>query len=106
MIQVDPAKRFPDAGAVTDAVDDVIKRIQMSAHPLDLAAPQPCLYCGTGFYKKFVETNQNDGAAGDRLNNSGFRFSPTHYWLILVCDNCGNSQIFIRNFPGKNKWKT
>lgn len=106
MIQENPAKRFTDAGAVSDAVDVIIKKILVNAHPLDLNAPQACLYCGTGFYKKFVDINQNDGAASDRLTNSGFRFIPVHHWLILVCDNCGNSQIFIRNFPGTSNWKS
>lgn len=106
MIQENASKRFPDANAAAEAVEEVIKKVLMNAHPLDLAAPQACLYCGTGFYKKFVETDQNDGAAADRLNNSGFRFIPTQQWLILVCNNCGNSQIFLRNFPGKSNWKT
>lgn len=106
MIQENRSKRFEDANATAEAVESVIKKILMNAHPLDLAAPQACLYCGTGFYKKFVETTQNDGAANDRLNNSGFRFSANQVWLILVCDTCGNSQIFLPYFPGQRKWRT
>jgi serine/threonine protein kinase len=106
MIQENPSERFHDAYILSEAVENVIKKILMNAHPLDLAAPQACLYCGAGFYKKFLQTDHNDSASTERLNNSGFRFSPFQKWLILVCDNCGNSQVFIRNFPAKNNWKT
>lgn len=106
MIVENPSKRFPDSKAVAEAVDDIIKKVSINARPLDLASPQPCLYCGVGFYKKRIETNLNDGQSNDQMVNSGFRFVPNQQWLILICDHCGNSQIFVRNFPGKNNWKT
>ncbi len=100
-IAENPSKRFPDAVTLATRVEEVIKNIEINAHPLDLESPQPCLYCGSGFYKKFVDIGESSSESADRLNNSGFRFSPSQHWLILVCDNCGNSQIFIRTFPGK-----
>ncbi len=106
MIIEAPSKRFPEANDVAAAVDEVIKKISLNAHPLDLASPQPCLYCGSGFYKKRIETEHNDGQSNEQLINTGFRFVANQQWLILICDNCGNSQIFVKNFPGKNNWKT
>jgi serine/threonine protein kinase len=106
-ILLDASKRLPNARAVADDVDEVIKKILMKAHPLDLEAPQQCLYCGVGMYKKRVETDiSNPIPASNMLNNSGFRFINNQRWLILICDNCGNSQIFVRNFPTNDKWKT
>jgi serine/threonine protein kinase len=106
-IFLDASKRLPNAKAVADAVDEVIKKILMKAHPLDLNAPQQCLYCGAGMYKKRVETDLSKPIpATETLEGSGFRFINNQRWLILICDNCGNSQIFVRNFPTNDKWKT
>jgi len=105
-ILLEASKRLPDGNALADAVDQAILKILVNAHPLDLNAPQQCLYCGVGLYKKRVETNTNDGQAGDALNSTGFGLRSTQRWLLLICDNCGNSQIFVRNFPTTDKWKT
>jgi hypothetical protein len=105
-ILLDASRRLPDANTAADAVDEVTKKIIMNAHPLDLSAPQQCLYCGVGRYRKRVETNSNDGNAMDALNSTGFGFRSVQNWLLLICDNCGNSQIFVRNFPTIDKWKT
>lgn len=105
-ILLDASKRLPDANTVPDAVDEVTMKIIMNAHSLDLSAPQQCLYCGVGRYGKRVETNSNDGNAMDALNSTGFGFRSVQNWLLLICDNCGNSQIFVRNFPTIDKWKT
>src|SRR5258708_2560077 len=106
-ILLDASKRLPKARALADAVDEVIKKILVNAHPLDLGAPQQCLYCGVGMYKKRVETDISNPIPGSNmLDNSGFRFINNQRWLILICDNCGNSQIFVRNFPTTDKWKT
>lgn len=106
-ILLDASKRLPDATAVGDAVNEVVKKILMKAHPLDLDAPQQCLYCGVGMYKKRVETDLSKPIpARETLDASGFRFINNQRWLIPICDNCGNSQIFVRNFPANDKWKT
>jgi len=107
MIRKEPSERLSNANEVADNVDELITKILMKAHPLDLAAPQQCLYCGVGMYKKRVETDlSNSDVAGNALRSSGFNFINSQRWLILICDNCGNSQIFVRTFPTTNKWKT
>jgi serine/threonine protein kinase len=106
-ILLDKSKRLPNAEALADAIDEVVKKIIMKAHPLDLNAPQQCLYCGVGMYKKRVETDLSKPIpATDNLESSGFRFINNQRWLILICDNCGNSQIFVRNFPKNDNWQT
>jgi serine/threonine protein kinase len=62
-ILLDASRRLPDANTLADSVDEVTKKIVMNAHPLDLSAPQQCLYCSVGRYRKRVETNSNDGNA-------------------------------------------
>ena len=105
-IVLEPSGRMPNAVAVADATDEVIKKVLMNAHPLDLSAPQQCLYCGVGSYKKRVDTDlSNPGQEKDVLNGSGFNFHANQRWLILICDNCGNAQIFVRTFPAIDKWK-
>jgi hypothetical protein len=95
----EPEARLSDAGVLLREVEEITRRILMKAHPIDLAAPQECTYCGTGIYKKVVDYNYPRGSAGEV---SDFGFSPVagSIWLILICDHCGNVQVFR---PDKSK---
>lgn len=116
IIVEDPKKRLPHANEVADAVDVIIRRIEMGAHHLDLSTPQDCLYCGIGFYKVVVDEPEKENVYPMEyrktrlfgLNQEGYS-GPVSWWpkwLILACDHCGNVQTF-RPDLAKNRdvWK-
>ena len=78
-----PKERLQGAGALLEALDKVIVRVQMKAHVLDMSAPQRCVFCGVGEYLQ--------------------KESPV-YELRLVCKTCGNIQMFTRQPPNKPWW--
>jgi serine/threonine protein kinase len=93
MIVGDSSNRFPDANAVADAVDIMVRRIEMNAHSIGPDIPQHCTYCGLGLYQKMLDTSLDaDPTAATR--NFGFNRIGTAVWLGLVCDYCGNVQVF------------
>ncbi|HWQ34419.1 MAG TPA: serine/threonine-protein kinase [Blastocatellia bacterium] len=112
-IVFDKSKRFTDADKLADAVDTVIRRIEMKAHAIDLNAPQPCNYCGIGAYEIIINPYTRDqyNLQQDQVS----RFLHIQYadndiqreaWLVFACDYCGNIQIF-RPDKAKNRdiWK-
>lgn len=104
-IVFDKSKRFPNADKLADAVEMVVRRIEMKAHAIDLKIPQPCSYCGAGEYKPVVNPYLGYGTQGDQVQQ--FMHIPVEstdreLWLILACDYCGNIQIF-RPDKAKNR---
>jgi serine/threonine protein kinase len=94
-IEPDLRKRFKDANELENDVNEVIRRILMNAHPVDLTAPQLCAYCGIGFYQMRQASDDYERfipAGGWR--NTGMVVEGTKSYFILVCDHCGNVQMF------------
>jgi serine/threonine protein kinase len=97
MIVEDPSKRLTNANDVTNSVGDIIRRIEMHSHDIDLASPQACTYCGVGFYKIVLDASRKTegGNLVSSVQNFGFYGGlDDPEWLILVCDYCANVQIF------------
>jgi len=95
MIDADPSRRLAAGNLVYNAVEDLIQKILARAHPIDLNAPQQCLYCAAGFYHPVAQYQLGDGGgAPDNIRNFGFQVVGSPIWLILACENCGNVQIF------------
>ncbi len=105
----DPAKRLGTANDVARRTEDIIRRIEMQAHHIDLSTPQACGYCGTGVYQ--IVLNASRETMGNNLVSSVQNFgfygglnSPE--WLIFVCDHCANVQIFRPDLAKeRNIWK-
>jgi serine/threonine protein kinase len=112
MIIADPAKRFTTGKEVLEQLNILIDRIEQRAHCIEINTPQPCLYCGLGFYQITDNTTPSRGNSptGD-VRSFGFTAYAGSEWLIMVCDYCGNVQIFRtdhvekknRNIWGKTK---
>lgn len=95
MIVKEPQERLANAGEVADAVDEVVRLIEIKAHLLDLKVPQQCNYCGRGVYKKVADTTSlNDRSDTTDVFNFGFTIVGRPLWLILACTHCGNVQMF------------
>jgi serine/threonine-protein kinase PpkA len=107
MIVHDPRKRFADAGAVADSVDEAIRLIGVRAHLLDLKVPQQCNYCGRGLYKPVADTTSlTDRSGVTDVHNFGFTIMGRPLMLILVCDYCSNVQMFRPDLSGnRNAWE-
>jgi serine/threonine protein kinase len=103
MIIADPAGRFTTGKQVLDELHTLIDRIEQRAHCIEINTPQPCLYCGLGFYQIIHNTtpSRSNRPAGN-VQNFGFTPYGGSEWLIMVCDYCGNVQIFRTDYV-KNK---
>ena len=58
---------------------------------------QQCIYCGKGIYRLRVSDDATE------VRNFGFEAVGTSIWKILVCDQCGNVQIFRPDFTKNSK---
>jgi serine/threonine protein kinase len=107
MIVKEPKERIPNANEVAEAVDEIIRLIEVRAHVLDLKVPQPCHYCGRGLYKPVVDSTSLTDRSGSRdVYNFGFALIGQPLWLILVCDYCSNVQMFRPDYSGnRHAWR-
>jgi serine/threonine protein kinase len=112
MIIADPTKRLPTGKEVLQQLHQLIDRIDQRAHCVDINTPQPCLYCGLGFYK--IVANNVPGIGKNvpgnvNVQNFGFTNYAGSQWLIMVCNYCGNVQVFRTDFiepKNRNIWGT
>lgn len=87
--------RFPNGTVVAEKVRIMSERIKKDAHVVDRRVPQPCTFCGIGIYKIVVDYDYEAGKKDDaRLNNFGIRPAGAPVVLAMVCDHCGNTQLF------------
>lgn len=107
MIVSDPQKRFQNASEIITNLDNAIERIRLRAHLIDIDVPQACLYCGTGFYHPVVNDEVlKEAYSRTNVKDFGFTLVDSSMWLILVCDHCGNVQLFRPDYAeNKNVWK-
>src|SRR5260370_37130860 len=117
MVQREPFRRiergFSNAVSVRDRVRRVVERIEAGGRVLDLEKPMPCLFCEQGFYRHYSDGMRNWPKIQDRLDQASNSASPlfqsirdaaenfglrggagTPVPLILVCEYCGNVQLF------------
>jgi serine/threonine protein kinase len=90
-----PSKRLSNAGELLAVVNKTIRLIEKKAHVLNLNTPQECNYCGLGSYRVVANsTSLNDRSGSTDVHNFGFVLVGMPQWLVMVCDHCGNVQIF------------
>jgi hypothetical protein len=107
----DPGARFRDAAELLEAVDGVIDKMDKQAHVLDLKVVQKCLYCIEGTYQLQLAHEPRAYDAELPVRKSAFHFWGSNSmdqkpWMVLVCDNCGNVQMFRKDLTiTPQKWK-
>jgi serine/threonine protein kinase len=110
-ISEDPSKRYKNASELLYALEDVMERVRHSAHVLDLSVRQPCLYCVEGTYQlRLVHEPRARRLMPPPLSAQDFWKDSTTFnqtpWMILVCDVCGNVQMFRPDLASKPpRWK-
>jgi serine/threonine protein kinase len=105
-----PSDRYQNAGELLAALDGVILRIEQHAHVLNLRVPQQCLYCRSGRYQLRLYTPGKPPGLHEPTVGSTYEFWGNNVMgekscMILVCDNCGNVQMFRPDLAGRDKWK-
>jgi serine/threonine protein kinase len=101
MITYDPEKRMPAKEVKREAIQ-AKRLIQGSYAPITGIFTSRCRFCGIGFYKPIINS--------DDEYISFFGFLPTAIshaikkgWRVLTCDKCGHMEFFtMNNFP--NPW--
>jgi serine/threonine protein kinase len=90
----DPDARFADAGELRDFVATQHDRLEAHAHVVGPDAPQPCSYCGAGFYERVVDP-RSTGPHLRSIEDFGLPHPKLGMqWMITACRNCGNVQFF------------
>jgi protein kinase-like protein len=102
--------RYQNAGELLKALDGVILRIEQDAHVLDKRIPQHCLYCRRGHYEVRLLSPSTPASLSEPRIGDPFGFWGTNQmdnksWMILVCDECGNTQMFRPDIAGRENWK-
>jgi serine/threonine protein kinase len=112
-----PERRLKDANQVAEAVEDIIRRIEVNAHHIAPDTPQTCMYCGVGLYQRVVdEPARLNYYPVDYSDTTNFGLQPRGnfhgpsssipLWLIMACDYCGNVQMFRPDYAkDKTVWK-
>jgi serine/threonine protein kinase len=97
-----PESRIPTARSLVSEVDQLLSVMKAGGHAITLEVPQRCMFCAQGTYRVVI-----DGVGGSAQSASGQAQSmlgwsvpgPYPNWLIMVCDTCGNVQIFRPDLP-------
>jgi serine/threonine protein kinase len=101
---VAPTERLQTTAEVRLAFQKVRNAMSHETRYLDIAIDQKCIFCRTGTYK----TMHNSATGSDHpsaLNDFGFQAVGNPKALIMVCESCGNTQIFRRDLCNKWSWK-
>jgi serine/threonine protein kinase len=106
-----PDNRFPNASELGKAAQRLREQIEAGARPLTFDAPQPCMFCRRGEYREAIssrniaKTSRPGFWTPDQLEQQvraiGFSTVGEPSIMIVVCDYCGNVQLF-RPDKGKN----
>jgi serine/threonine protein kinase len=103
MIATDPLTRFSDAAVLVQEVERLIKQMDNHGHHIDIDVPQLCMFCGLGRYQVVFDQvnvpNRNVNSfevnqTAVHIRQFGLNANVETQWLILVCDNCANVQMF------------
>ena len=95
--------RIQNARALVAEVDQLISVMNAGGHAISLEVPHRCLFCAQGEYKVVVNGLQDGDAqraSGEAQSLLGWA-APGPYpgWLIMVCQTCGNVQVFRPDLP-------
>lgn len=79
---------LPNAAALLEEVDRVLRIIDLRADAISDKSERPCRVCGIGTYELVVDRNPTD------MRNSGIEAVGTHSLKIFTCSHCGHVQLF------------
>lgn len=122
-----PEDRFVDANHLVKKVEEVVSALRNEGRFLDAQVPSKCLFCGKGKYsKKTIDPvigkvmpsaeynvdyrqseiiNSPQDQKAFHLPEGNLRQGLYRHYLTLMCDYCGNCQLFKLGSEGSQNWK-
>jgi len=98
-----PSSRTQNARALLSEVDELLSVMRAGGHAISLEVPHRCIFCAQGEYKVVVNGLQDghaQSASGEAQSMLGWAVpAPYPAWLIMVCQACGNVQVFRPDLP-------
>lgn len=101
MIISDLSKRYKDANEIIKVLDKIIAHVKINSHVINIKVPQSCIFCGEGKYQIAITSEKDKDNWVMNLRNFGFQAYTGSNWLILICNKCGNTQIFRLDYTEK-----
>lgn len=86
----DPAKRARTTTEMLEGLELIEKQFESRSNFPESNFDQRCIYCGVGKYRAAVTTPAHAA-------NFGFVNVGDPKWRILICERCGNTQIFRKD---------
>jgi serine/threonine protein kinase len=111
MIVEPPEDRLEDAAAVLNAFRHSQELIHLGANLPSPDIPQRCIYCRDGTYTFPKEdVREPDGSTFDTKRVVGITAVGSNRFRVMICDQCGNVQIFkVRDdrhqILSRNPWR-
>jgi serine/threonine protein kinase len=97
------SSRIETARVLLSEVDRMLSILRAGGHAISLEVQHRCLFCADGVYKVVANGLQDgDAQAANSEAHSMFGWVvPGNYpkWLIMVCQTCGNVQVFRPDLP-------
>ena len=98
------SKRPSETVMLIDEVKKLRRAIMNETKYLDVKISQECIFCKTGSYK--ILLNSVDGQNVMGLEDFGFKAVGNPRGLFMVCDHCGNFQMFRKDLCNAWAWNT
>jgi serine/threonine protein kinase len=97
-----PELRIPTARSLASEVNELLSVMKAGGHAITLEVPHRCMFCAQGTYKVVIDgvSGSAEAARNEAQSMLGWGVpGPYPKWLIMVCDACGNVQIFRPDLP-------
>lgn len=98
MITADPRARYADASVAAEAARFAIELLVRDVRVLAADLPQECSFCRFGRYAPVRMESAHD------VRNFGITPVSSSEWKVLVCDHCGNVQLFRPDHTDRRVW--
>ena len=102
-ITASPAERTQSAIDLLSELDQLIEVIEAGGHAIGIDVRQRCIFCARGRYAVMVDevTGPPEGSksAATKFGLTFYDSHPRARPLIMVCDYCGNVQMFRPDLP-------
>jgi serine/threonine protein kinase len=98
-------KRIQNVPELLKTFLEVQKAMINKLRYLDLNIEQECSFCGIGHYEIVIDSLKPSGYSNTQVRNFGFSPVGSSQWLIMVCNCCGNVQMFRKDKSKNWSWK-
>jgi hypothetical protein len=98
MITPDPRARYADASVAAEAARFAADLLVRDVRVLAADLPQECSFCRFGRYAPVRMEDAHD------VRNFGITPVASSQWKALVCNHCGNVQLFRPDHTDKHTW--